>query len=65
MKKEIVVLNHKWKDGSCVNCGIKRKRMTFKEMVKKLKHPPFEIYKSYSKWHYLVNNQWTISRPQC
>lgn len=56
-------MNHKWKDNTCVNCGLKREKKSWKLLMCIVNHPPYDVYKYGKNWWYGKENQFI--RPDC
>ena len=61
--------NHKWRKGDfpqlCLRCGILRSRKTFKLLMATVNHPPWNVYKYFSKMVYTDIDKTTDERPEC
>ena len=59
-------MNHRWKNDSCINCGIKRKKVTVKILMAVVNHPPWEAYKYKQTHHFSFDGvKWRSERPSC
>jgi len=59
-------MRHKWGNGNvCLRCGLEREKLTVKTLMAIVNHPPWNVYKYESKWHYLIGNKLTTQRPEC
>jgi hypothetical protein len=56
-------MNHKWQDNTCIHCGIKRERKTWRLLMAIVNHPPYNAYKYGTGWHY--GEPYKFNRPDC
>lgn len=58
-------MNHSWKNNTCIYCGCKRTRHTFKYLMAINHHNPYEHYKYETGYLYETGEQTTKERPSC
>jgi hypothetical protein len=56
---------HNWEDGICINCGIKRKKITEKVLMAKINQPPYKIYRFDIYFEYFSGSDKLEKRPDC
>lgn len=56
-------MNHRWKDNTCIHCGITRKRKYWRLLMAIVNHPPWEAYLTGTDWWYGEKHK--FQRPEC
>lgn len=56
-------MNHRWKDNTCIHCGLTRERKTQKLLMAITNNPPFNHYRYEVKWWY--GEYLGYNRPDC
>ncbi len=62
------IIRHRWdsEGKSCINCGVKRKRKSWKRLMAIVNHPPWEGYERGVDWAYSTDGKtWKFKRPNC
>ena len=59
-------MNHRWKNNTCIKCGVQRKRVYYRQLMAIVNHPPWEAYMRVQEWIYFRPGEKPISnRPNC
>lgn len=61
-------MRHKWNiNGQCIQCGIKRKKKHWKQLMAIVNHPPWEAYMHGCDMAYSDNDfkTWKFKAPNC
>lgn len=56
-------MRHRWNDNTCIHCGLKRERRTWKLRMAIVGNKDY--YQYGTAIAYWVNGQWTFQRPDC
>lgn len=59
--------NHKWKDNTCVNCGLRRKLKYWKLLMAVTQSPPYDHYQTGTNYFYTKPSSdiGSFQRPDC
>lgn len=59
-------MKHKWIDGKCTVCGLRRKVKSWKLRMAITNEPPYDHYMRGTKMAYSWNGErWDFTRPEC